>query len=128
MSAAPSRGKTFTGFTDKERIKKLQSLEGSAAYKTTPLDSRGETTCVRCAGRKQRISAINREFQQLRELLITEKSVLNVCSSPAGNEIASSGEELELIQEGAKLRLTIDTLMRFQVCILYSATDIPMHS
>lgn len=113
----PPRGKTSSGLTSLERRKHLESLDGSTAF----IQERSENTegheCEHCASRRSKIKAMQQEFQQLRELLITKKSVLEIPDSAQTEKDAASPEELALIQESAKLRITIDTLMRFQVCI-----------
>lgn len=111
-----TRAKTFTGLTQKERARQLNSLDGSAAF-TAVAGFGNRHTCARCAERRQRLEQLEREFGELRANLISKERVLATEDEQAAGR--ASAKELALVQESAKLRITIDTLMRFQVCSEY---------
>ncbi|KAI0559185.1 hypothetical protein FGB62_165g016 [Gracilaria domingensis] len=106
------RGKTFVGLTSKERSKQLQSLDGFAAYASSSAREKQPRSCSTCEMRRQRFLELEKEFNELREKLLS-KTVLDVLENTS-EDMSSSPLELVLIQESAKLRITIDTLMRFQ--------------
>lgn len=108
------RGKTFVGLTSKERSRQLQSLEGFSAYANPHSQEKSPRFCSSCKKRRHRIVELEQEFRDLRERLLSKRTVLDVLDTSAENT-SSSSTELALIQESAKLRITIDTLMRFQV-------------
>lgn len=108
------RGKTFVGLTSKERCRQLQSLDGFSAYASPSSQEKSPRFCSSCKSRRQRIVELEQEFRDLRERLLSKRTVLDVLDTSTEN-MSSSPTELALIQESAKLRITIDTLMRFQV-------------
>lgn len=110
------RRKSVPGLTSKERLKQLQSLDGAQAFSPVLDQSDVGQGCQRCAERKKKIVELEKEFADLRKVLISQKRVIDVSDKPGKKGSTRGREELALIQESAKLRITIDTLMRFQVC------------
>lgn len=111
----PLRGKTSSGLTSLERLKQLHSLDGSLAYSDKISHSYVGQRCARCVARRQKIQELKEEFNELRKILISNKAVLNIPEETQQTGNLPPEEGLDLVQESAKLRITIDTLMRFQV-------------
>lgn len=116
MSVRPiPRGKSFTGLTHKERERQLSSLDGASAYRASKHVSI-TPNCARCVARRNRLAELEKEFAQLRRKLINvERELSEQLVDQQTPQHAASPADIALVQESAKLRITIDTLMRFQV-------------
>lgn len=126
MTASTQRRKSFRGFTEKERSKQVRSLNGSAAIASNNRENSTRHHCVQCQRRRDRILHLETEFKQLRELLLNKQRVF--FSNEQENQNQLNQQEISLVQESAKLRITIDTLMRFQVSsVLFSGGDLFLH-
>lgn len=127
MQARAPRGKTLTGLTSIERSKHVNSLMGSSMFSSEEtLKKVTQLSCRQCAEHRELLLKLQQEFFSVRDRLISEKRVLNFAGD-ATTLSRRSSNKFALVQEGAKLRLTIDTLMRFQVCSR-THTQIALHS
>lgn len=80
------------------------------------LHTRRRPPCPKCTAYRSRIAELQREFEALRSLLMPK-----ACVEPV-DAIAKTSVKLRgLAEEGAKLRITIDTLVRSQVRSFKSA-------
>ena len=115
----PRRGKTLTGLTAKERERQIHKLDGSSAF-SPKSNKEGIPVCKKCQQRKEFIASMEKEFHNLRQVLLNKSRVPDLSENDQlfdkDARKSSSSVQLALIQESAKLRITIDTLMRFQVC------------
>lgn len=98
-----ARSASVVGMTEKERERVVASLEH------TEEESRGGN-CAKCDARRRRLDEIRAEFERLRTHIISDDVV--EMTTPYGE---TEPELVELAQESARLRITIDSLMRFQV-------------
>ncbi len=102
------------GLTEKERqrydIERLASDVEVFNVATTNCSS-SRHWCERCEERRTKLARLQREIDRMRHLIINDDIV--TLEAPANSVV--SPEVLELAQESAKLRITIDSLMRFQV-------------
>eukprot|EP00171_Calliarthron_tuberculosum_P009809 IDg9809t1 len=105
------RNASVVGLTEKEHQRHVAALDGAAAYRLSAVSpAQPRPQCKRCAARRLRLGEIRSEFERLRSQIISDDIVsMAPCDPDAEPEV------VELIQESAKLRITIDTLMRFQV-------------
>lgn len=113
MAHVPKRGNSFKGLTSKERRNQLRSLQGSTLYNKSTSESEHTHDCSKCSAKRKRIQELEDEFQTLRDTLLSKQVLNEIKIEDLGS---SSSSQLALVQESAKLRITIDTLMRFQVC------------
>lgn len=66
--------------------------------------------CELCEGNRLKIARVQREIEKMRDLIINDPIV---ALAPPEGEVVSP-EIAELVDESVKLRITIDSLMRFQ--------------
>lgn len=74
------------------------------------LNTRRPPPCARCIAYRGRLLELQREFERLRAQLIAKPLV-----EPREARPKMPPKMLDLAEEGAKLRITIDTIMRSQV-------------
>lgn len=116
MAESLARPKSVTGLTVKERLKQLQGLEGCKVFSSN-LDGAKPPVqgCQGCELRLRKLEELEKEFEVLRKDLLSGRRRLEVAEKTE-KEKKRGQEESALIRESAKLRITIDMLMRFRVC------------
>lgn len=103
------------GLTEKERARFMtkQSAEVEVFSRPEPAPCNRQW-CERCEERRTKLARLQREIDRMRHIIINDDIV--TLEVPPGTGVTP--EVLELAQESAKLRITIDSLMRFQVRLL----------
>lgn len=105
------------GLTEKERQRYNMSRLASdvEVFNVSVSNSKGCNSprhwCERCEQRRAKLARLQREIDRMRHLIIND----DIVTLEVPSDTVVSPQILELAQESAKLRITIDSLMRFQV-------------
>lgn len=117
MDGIVSHSVSSVGLTEKERqrynIARLASdVEVFNISPNINCSTSARHWCERCEERRTKLARLQREIDRMRHLIIND----DIVTLEVPSDTVVSPEVLELAQESAKLRITIDSLMRFQVC------------
>ena len=119
MAGNAHRRNSFRRMTEKERSKQMRNLTGFETIHPHFRHSLKSQYCEKCVKNRDRIRQLEREFNELREQLLSKKRIFDSNVTEKREEKSKRGTpsdgKLALVQESAKLRITLDALMRFQL-------------